>query len=53
VDDEMSTSTHAYLGGICKNLGAPVVRVGGFLDHVHILCLLPRERSMPPLAWAR
>jgi REP-associated tyrosine transposase len=51
VDDEISKSTHAYLGGICKNLGAPVLKVGGFLDHVHILCLLPRQRSIANLVW--
>ena len=30
--------THAYLAGICKNLEAPALIVGGVADHVHILC---------------
>jgi REP element-mobilizing transposase RayT len=51
IDNELSSDTHAYLGGICKQLGAPVLKVGGALDHVHILCLLPRKRSIADLVW--
>jgi putative transposase len=31
---------HSYLGGICKRLSCPVIKVGGYTDHVHILCML-------------
>jgi putative transposase len=34
---------HAYIGGICKQLGCPVLIVGGFTDHIHILCLLSKK----------
>ena len=29
---------HAYLAGICINLDSPALIVGGFEDHVHLLC---------------
>ena len=34
---------HAYMGGICKALECPVLAVGGYTDHVHILCLLSKK----------
>ncbi len=41
--------THKYLGGTCKNLDCPVLRVGGVGDHVHILCRLGRTISVADL----
>ena len=32
-----------YLGGVCKDLDCQPIQVGGFLDHVHILCLLSKK----------
>jgi len=37
---------HAYLGGVCKGVGCPVLIVGGVADHVHILSLLTRTLSV-------
>jgi REP element-mobilizing transposase RayT len=37
---------HAYLGGICKNLECPPIKVGGYTDHVHILCLLSKKIAL-------
>lgn len=34
---------HSYLGGICKNLECPPIIVGGYTDHVHILCRLSQK----------
>ena len=33
----------AYIGGICKRLECNPVKIGGYLDHVHILCLLSKK----------
>lgn len=38
---------YKYLGGICKNLGCQPIKVGGYQNHVHILCMLSK---MLPLA---
>ncbi len=42
VDDEL----FQYLGGICNNLECRCIKVGGFNDHVHILCLLSKKISL-------
>ncbi len=31
---------HSYLGGICNSLECNVIKVGGYTDHIHILCML-------------
>jgi REP element-mobilizing transposase RayT len=43
--DEM----HNYLGGICNNVGCPILRVGGVADHVHLLCRFGRTISVADL----
>lgn len=42
VDQEL----HAYLGGICNRLGCQTIIVGGFTDHVHLLCKLPKKLAI-------
>jgi REP element-mobilizing transposase RayT len=37
---------HAYLGGTCRNLDSPSLRIGGAEDHVHILCRLSRTQAV-------
>ena len=39
------TEMHAYLAGIIKNTGGKTIAVNGTEDHVHILCLLPKDLS--------
>lgn len=40
---------HAYIGGICKELECPVLIVGGYTDHIHILCMLSRKIALMTL----
>ncbi len=40
---------HAYLGGICKELSSPAISVGGYTDHVHILCRLSKNVALSQL----
>ncbi|WP_113924319.1 IS200/IS605 family transposase [Cognataquiflexum aquatile] len=37
---------HSYLGGICKNHECTPIIIGGYVDHVHILCLLSKKVSL-------
>lgn len=37
---------HAYIGGTLNEMGCPVVAVGGMSDHVHVLFLLSRTKSI-------
>jgi putative transposase len=39
----------AYLGGICNKLECTPIIVGGYLDHVHILCLLSKKIALMKL----
>src|SRR5213595_2685747 len=40
---------HAYLATICRDLGAELARVGGVVDHVHIVTTLSRTVSQAQL----
>ena len=40
---------HNYLGGICNGLECPVIRVGGYTDHIHILCMLSKKMALMKL----
>ena len=43
IDDHIKTPLFEYLGGICRGLDCNPVQVGGYQNHVHILCLLSRK----------
>jgi len=43
IDDNIKESLFEYIGGICKGLECYPVQVGGYKNHVHILCLLSRK----------
>ncbi|WP_295668260.1 IS200/IS605 family transposase [uncultured Mucilaginibacter sp.] len=34
---------HAYLGGICNKLDCQPIKIGGYTDHVHILCMFSKK----------
>jgi putative transposase len=40
---------YSYLGGICNNLESHVIKIGGFTDHVHILCMLSKKIALAKL----
>lgn len=40
---------HAYLGGVCNAMGCRTLIVGGYTDHVHILCLLSSRVALMDL----
>lgn len=42
----VESELHAYLGGICNRLECRAISVGGYTDHVHILCLLSKRVTM-------
>lgn len=43
IDKEIQPELFAYLGGICNHLESNSIMVGGYRDHVHILCMLSRK----------
>ncbi len=40
---------HNYLGGICNRLDCQVIKVGGYFDHIHILCMLSKKLTLMKL----
>ncbi len=45
IDNTIGASLHEYLGGVCKGLECNPVKIGGYKDHIHVLCLLSRKIS--------
>jgi putative transposase len=43
IDEFIEPSLYEYLGGICKGLECYPVRIGGYSNHIHVLCLLSRK----------
>lgn len=43
IDESIESSLLDYLGGISKGLECNPIQIGGYQNHVHILCLLSRK----------
>ena len=42
IDVNIEQRLFEYLGGICRGLECNPIKIGGYKDHVHILCTLSR-----------
>lgn len=40
---------HSYLGGVCKRMECHPIIVGGYTNHVHILCMLSKKVALMDL----
>jgi len=40
---------HSYLGGICNKMGCVPIKIGGYTDHVHLLCKLSKKTTLMKL----
>jgi len=49
IDDGIEDELFRYMGGICKSLECNPIRVGGYRDHVHVLCLLSKKITLMKL----
>ena len=43
IGQDIKNDLYDYLGGICKQLECNPVRVGGYTNHIHILCILSKK----------
>lgn len=43
IDENIQDELFQYIGGICKNMDFKPVKIGGYHDHIHILCVLSRK----------
>ncbi len=46
IHPSIETELHSYIGGICKNLDCQPLKVGGYYDHIHILCMLSKKITL-------
>ena len=46
---EIQTDLYAYFGGICNTLESYPIKIGGYFDHIHILCLLSKKIALVSL----
>jgi putative transposase len=49
ITESIESELHAYLGGICKKLDCTPIKVGGYSDHVHVLCMLSKKFALMKL----
>ncbi len=49
IDDHIKEELFKYLGGMCKHRECSPIIVGGYKNHVHILCLLSRKIALMKL----
>ena len=40
---------HTYMGGICKRMECHSIKIGGYTDHVHILCMMSKKIALMKL----
>jgi len=46
ITKEIEKEMFSYIGGICKNKECNPIVVGGYLNHVHILCILSQKVAL-------
>jgi|688.fasta_scaffold42130_2 REP element-mobilizing transposase RayT len=49
IDEAIEPELYAYLGGVCNEMDCQSIKVGGYLDHVHVLCLLSKKVALMDL----
>jgi putative transposase len=49
IDEGIEDELYTYLGGVCKLLACQPLKIGGHIDHVHILCMLSKNLALAKL----
>jgi putative transposase len=49
IDAAIEPELHAYLGSVCNEMDCQSIKVGGYTDHVHVLCFLSRKVALMDL----
>lgn len=43
---EVRPALYAYTGGVCNNLECHPIRIGGHLNHIHVLCAMSKKIAL-------
>jgi len=46
---DIETELHAYIGGVCNKLECQTIQIGGYNNHIHILCMLSKKIALMKL----
>lgn len=46
ITKDIEEELFSYIGGICKDMECYPVTIGGYLNHIHILCLLSQKVAL-------
>jgi len=46
INDDARTKLHAFIAGVLADIDSPAIRVGGTVDHVHVLFILSKTRAL-------
>jgi putative transposase len=49
IDQKIEDELWSYMGGICKELECQPIKIGGYVDHIHILSALSRKIAVMKL----
>lgn len=49
IQPDVEEELYKYIGGVCRNLQSPVIKINGVEDHIHILLQLGRTISISKL----
>lgn len=49
INSKIESELHAYIGGVCNELDSQVIAVGGYTEHIHILCMLSKKIALMEL----
>jgi len=49
IDEKIENELWSYMGGICARLECQPIKIGGYVDHIHILCALSRKIAIMTL----
>lgn len=46
IEEPIQRELYAYIGAICKAMECHPIKIGGYTDHVHILCMLSKKVAL-------
>lgn len=49
IHEALAPHLYEYIGGICRMLESAAIKVGGYIDHIHLLCSLSRKIAIMDL----
>ncbi|CAN5528810.1 IS200/IS605 family transposase [soil metagenome] len=49
IHESVEKELHSYLAGVCKELECYPIKIGGYTDHVHIVCSLSKKIALMTL----